>query len=67
MVTIKVPSDTSMGERYGVIWAQEESAVQRPGHFEITELNRVGVRVYLASPARWTRSSARTPPPGTGG
>ena len=48
MVTIRVPSSASPGERYGVIWAQEESTLQQARHFAVTEVNRVGVRIYLA-------------------
>jgi hypothetical protein len=43
-VTIRVPRDASSGERYGVVWAQETS---RSG-LAITEINRVGVRIYLS-------------------
>jgi hypothetical protein len=48
MVTIRVPRDASAGERYGVIWAQENSAVQQSRQFAILEVSRVGVRIYLA-------------------
>jgi hypothetical protein len=47
-VTIRVPRDAPQGERYGVIWAQETAQVQKPRKFTVTEVNRVGVRVYLS-------------------
>lgn len=47
-VTIKVPPDASSGERYGVIWVQETSRVPSAGGIAITEINRVGVRIYLS-------------------
>jgi hypothetical protein len=47
-VTIRVPRDASSGERYGVIWAQETSRLQYRSGLAITEINRVGVRIYLS-------------------
>ncbi len=47
-VTIRVPRDASPGERYGVIWAQETARVPQNDHFAVVEVNRVGVRIYLA-------------------
>jgi hypothetical protein len=47
-VTIHVPRDASNGERYGVIWAQETSRVRYRSGLSITEINRVGVRIYLS-------------------
>jgi hypothetical protein len=47
-VTIRVPRDAPEGERYGVIWAQETAQVQKARKFAVTEVNRVGVRVYLS-------------------
>lgn len=47
-VTIRVPRATSSGERYGVIWAQETSRARYGSGLAITEVNRVGVRVYLS-------------------
>ena len=47
-VTIRVPPDASSGERYGVIWAQETTRVHSRGRIAVTEVNRVGVRIYLA-------------------
>jgi hypothetical protein len=48
MVTIRVPRDAPQGERYGVIWAQETAVVRDPRKIAVTEVNRVGVRVYLS-------------------
>lgn len=45
MVTINVPPAASAGERYAVIWAQTRAAPSPAGN--ITQLSRVGVRVYL--------------------
>ncbi|MBM7491291.1 hypothetical protein JOD64_002513 [Micromonospora luteifusca] len=45
LATITVPPPASRGERYGVIWASATSA-PRPGG-EITQIHRVGVRIYL--------------------
>jgi hypothetical protein len=42
-VTIAVPRTASPGESYAVVWA----AVEVPGSV-ITQINRVGIRVYLA-------------------
>ena len=44
-VTISVPSDASPGERYGAIWAHLSSD---PGAGGVTQVNRVGVRIYLS-------------------
>jgi hypothetical protein len=46
MVTIDVPRDASPGERYGVVWAEERSAPA--GGVGITQVSRVGIRVYLS-------------------
>ena len=47
-VTIRVPRDASSGERYGVIWTQETSRLQQRSGLAVTEMNRVGVRIYLS-------------------
>ena len=47
-VKIKVPGDASPGERYGVIWAQETTPVRARGNLAVTEVNRVGIRIYLS-------------------
>jgi WxL interacting protein linking bacterial and host surfaces len=44
-VTIAVPKDASEGERYGVVWASVSAAPTSGG---ITNVNRVGVRIYLS-------------------
>ncbi|MEU5906356.1 hypothetical protein [Micromonospora sp. NPDC047527] len=43
--TITVPPPASRGERYGVLWASTASAPRTGG--EITQVHRVGVRMYL--------------------
>jgi hypothetical protein len=43
-VTVRVPADATAGERYGVVWAAVSS---RPGTSGVTQVNRVGVRLYL--------------------
>lgn len=43
--TIAVPANASSGERYGVIWAELPGIPNPSG---ITEVSRVGVRVYLS-------------------
>ena len=43
-VTVKVPSDASESERYGVIWAEVRSTATRG----LISVNRVGIRVYLS-------------------
>lgn len=45
-VTIRVPSDASPGERYGVVWAEIRSTPDVDG--EVTQVNRVGIRIYLS-------------------
>lgn len=45
-VTIAVPRDASPGEQYGVVWAQTSSAP--PSGQGITEVSRVGIRLYLS-------------------
>jgi hypothetical protein len=44
-VTIDVPSDASPGEQYAVLWAQTSSSAGDGG---ITQVSRVGIRVYLS-------------------
>jgi len=45
-VTIAVPRDAPPGEQYGVVWAETRSAPPPGGG--ITQVSRVGVRVYLS-------------------
>jgi len=44
-VTIAVPSDAAPGERYGVVWAEARSAPNASG---VTQVSRVGIRIYLS-------------------
>jgi LPXTG-motif cell wall-anchored protein len=44
-VTIDVPADASPGEQYAVVWAQTSSGAGGGG---ITQVSRVGIRVYLS-------------------
>lgn len=44
-VTIDVPSDASRGERYGVVWAEMTTPPKDGG---VTQVSRVGVRIYLS-------------------
>ena len=44
-VKIAVPSDAAPGERYGVVWAETRSPASGDG---ITQVNRVGIRLYLS-------------------
>ena len=46
VVTLRVPRDASPGERYGVVWAETRSAPD--GAKGITQVNRVGIRLYLS-------------------
>lgn len=45
-VTIAVPRDASPGERYGAVWA--EARAKPVAGQGITEINRVGMRIYLS-------------------
>jgi hypothetical protein len=44
-ITVAVPRDAAPGEHYGVVWAEARST---PGRTDITEVNRVGIRLYLS-------------------
>ncbi|HET7015801.1 MAG TPA: hypothetical protein VFI65_17910 [Streptosporangiaceae bacterium] len=48
LVTIKVPKVATRGEHYGVIWVQQTSIVRRGSGIAVKEINRVGIRIYLA-------------------
>jgi hypothetical protein len=48
MITIKVPPGASRGEHYGVIWVQQTAYVRGANGLGISEVDRVGVRIYLA-------------------
>lgn len=45
-VTIRVPALAVRGERYGVVWAEISSRPETPGG--ITQVSRVGIRLYLS-------------------
>ena len=48
-ITIRVPLGATQGEHYGVIWVQQRSkAPARDGASGVTEISRVGVRLYMA-------------------
>jgi hypothetical protein len=45
-VTVAVPRDAAPGERYGVVWAEVRRApIEGSG---VTEISRVGIRLYLS-------------------
>jgi hypothetical protein len=48
MVTIEVPAGATRGEHYGVIWVQQTARSRASSGFGVTEVSRVGIRVYLA-------------------
>jgi hypothetical protein len=45
-VTIAVPANAPPGEQYGVIWAETRS--EERGEGGVTQVNRVGIRIYLS-------------------
>ena len=45
-VTIAVPADAPPGEQYGVVWAEARSAPAAGGG--VTQVSRVGIRLYLS-------------------
>jgi hypothetical protein len=47
MVTIRVPRVATRGEHYGVIWVQQVAHVRSARGVAVTEVNRVGIRIYL--------------------
>jgi len=47
-VTIKVPAGATRGEHYGVIWVQQTARSHATSGFGLTEVSRVGIRIYLA-------------------
>ena len=47
-ITIKVPRGATRGEHYGAIWVQQTAKSDKKSGFGLTEISRVGVRVYLA-------------------
>jgi hypothetical protein len=49
MITIRVPQHATRGEHYGAIWVQQTAKVRpRGGGFDLTEVDRVGIRLYVA-------------------
>jgi hypothetical protein len=44
-VRIAVPADAAPGEQYGVVWASASSA---PGAGGVTQVSRVGIRLYVS-------------------
>jgi hypothetical protein len=49
MITVRVPPGATRGEHYGVIWVQQTAkAPPRNGESGVTEVSRVGVRLYVA-------------------
>ena len=48
MVTIRVPRAATRGEHYGVLWAQQVARGRSAHGLRITEVARVGIRIYLA-------------------
>lgn len=48
MITIRVPQGATRGEHYGVIWVQQAAKPSKATGYGLTEIVRVGVRVYLA-------------------
>ena len=47
-ITIKVPAGATRGEHYGVIWVQQTAQARAATGFGVTEVSRVGIRIYLA-------------------
>jgi hypothetical protein len=48
MITIRVPRQATRGEHYGEIWVQQVGHGRTSGGVAITEVARVGIRIYLA-------------------
>jgi hypothetical protein len=48
MITVKVPAGATRGEHYGVVWVQQTAQSHASKGFGVTEVSRVGIRVYLA-------------------
>jgi hypothetical protein len=47
-ITIRVPPGATRGEHYGVIWVQQTAKARTGSGSAVTEVSRVGVRIYLA-------------------
>lgn len=48
LTTIRVPNDAPEGEQYGAIWAEMRSTTDETSKGGITQVNRVGIRIYLS-------------------
>jgi hypothetical protein len=48
LVTIRVPRVATRGEHYGVIWVQQSARAKASGGVAVTEVNRIGIPIYLA-------------------
>ena len=48
LVTIKVPAGATRGEHYGAVWVQQAAKARTGGGSSVIEVDRVGVRIYLA-------------------
>lgn len=48
MATLRVPPDATEGEHYGAIWAEMRSTANQAAKSGVTEVNRVGIRIYLS-------------------
>jgi hypothetical protein len=48
MITIKVPPGATRGEHYGMIWVQQAAYARVSSGFGVSEVARVGIRIYLA-------------------
>jgi hypothetical protein len=47
-ISIAVPGDAPAGERYGVVWAETRSPAGTATSGTVTQVSRVGVRIYLS-------------------
>lgn len=48
MTTIRVPNDAPESEQYGAVWAEMRSTTDETSKGGITQVNRVGIRIYLS-------------------
>jgi hypothetical protein len=69
-VAVAVPWDAAPGERYGVVWA--ETRTSPPGGVGVTQVSRVGLRLYLSvgpggAPAADFKIDSLTPARGADG
>jgi hypothetical protein len=47
-ISIAVPGDAPAGERYGVVWVETRSPAGTASSGTVTQVSRVGVRIYLS-------------------